>query len=58
MYSVYLFTGVISAYLFGWFFLKEKITVYHIIGSALIIHSMYQIQKNIPSQKDEQEKPV
>jgi drug/metabolite transporter (DMT)-like permease len=47
MYSVYLFVGVISAYIFGWYFLKEKITIYNIIGSALIIYSMFQIQKKV-----------
>lgn len=44
-YSVYLYVGVVSAYIFGWYFLKEKITIYHIIGTILILYSMYQIQK-------------
>ncbi|XWV24571.1 hypothetical protein QJ856_gp1219 [Tupanvirus deep ocean] len=47
VYSVYLFIGVVSAYIFGWYFLNEKITIYHIIGTAIILYSMYQIQKQI-----------
>lgn len=45
LYSVYLFVGVISAYIFGWYFLKEKVTVFHIVGSLIILYSAFQIQK-------------
>jgi drug/metabolite transporter (DMT)-like permease len=45
VYSINLFIGVISAYIFGWYFVGEKITIYHIIGSILIMFSIYQINK-------------
>lgn len=47
IYSIYLFVGVISAYVFGWYFLDEKITIYHIIGTMLILFSVYQVNKYV-----------
>lgn len=43
LYSINLFIGVISAYIFGWYFVGEKVTIYHIIGTAMIIYSIYGI---------------
>lgn len=43
VYSVNLFVGVISAYIFGWYFVGEEITVSHIVGSILILYSVYKV---------------
>ena len=46
IYSILLFIGVITAYLFGWFFLSEGITLYHIIGTVLILFGVYNVSQN------------
>lgn len=43
-YSINIFIGVISAYIFGWLFLGEQITMYHIIGTLMILYSIYKVQ--------------
>jgi drug/metabolite transporter (DMT)-like permease len=42
-YSITLFTGVVFAYIFGWVFLGEQNTIYHIIGTLIILFSVYKI---------------
>jgi drug/metabolite transporter (DMT)-like permease len=45
MYSVLSFIGIISAYVFGYYFLNEKITIYHVIGTLLIMFSINGVYK-------------
>lgn len=44
-YSVLIFVEVIFAYLSGWFFLGESITVWHLMGTLLILLSVSLIRK-------------
>ena len=43
-YSVLAFCEVILAYVFGWYFLGEKISRWHLIGTSMIVYSIYQIK--------------
>lgn len=43
-FSALSFTSSISAFLLGWFFFKEPITLYHIIGAALIFYHIQWVQ--------------
>ena len=42
-FSALSFTSSISAFVLGWLFFKERITIYHLIGSALIFYNIYWI---------------
>lgn len=43
-FSILTFIGVIFGYLYGWFFFNEAITVPKMIGTVLIMLSVYQIK--------------
>ena len=43
-FSILTFCEVIIGYLIGWFFLKEKMTKWHLIGTSIIAYSVYQIK--------------
>lgn len=45
MYSILAFTSIISAYLLGWTILGEKPYISGLVGSGLIISSIYSIYK-------------
>lgn len=43
-FSVLSFTGVIFGYLYGWIFYGEMINLLQIIGTLLIVYSVYQVK--------------
>lgn len=45
MFSALSFIGIISAYIFGYYFLNEQITGYHILGTILILFSIFNVHK-------------
>lgn len=49
LYSALSFVGVVSAYIFGWYFDREQITIYHIIGTVLILFSVRGVYNLNPS---------
>lgn len=44
-FSALSFTGSVSAFIMGWFFLGEKIKIHHLLGSAVIFYNLYYINK-------------
>jgi drug/metabolite transporter (DMT)-like permease len=44
-FSALSFTGSVSAFIMGWFFLGEKIKFNHLLGSAIIFYNIYYINK-------------
>jgi drug/metabolite transporter (DMT)-like permease len=44
-FSALTFTSSISAFIMGWVFLREKIKIHHLIGSAIIFYNVYYINK-------------
>jgi drug/metabolite transporter (DMT)-like permease len=44
-FSAVSFTGSVSAFLMGWFFLGEQIKIHHLLGSAVIFYNLYYINK-------------
>jgi drug/metabolite transporter (DMT)-like permease len=42
-FSALSFTSSISAFVLGWLFFKEQITIYHLVGTALIFYNIYWI---------------
>ena len=44
-FSALSFTGSISAFTMGWFFLGEKIKIHHLLGSAIVFYNVYYINK-------------
>ena len=44
-FSALSFTGSVSAFIMGWFFLGEKIKIHHLLGSVVIFYNLYYINK-------------
>ena len=45
-FSALSFTGSISAFIMGWFFLGEKIKIHHLLGSVIVFYNIYYINKS------------